>query len=101
MVYNMTTKYQKDGNIQMWHYKGDIWYQQTTYEAVIGSNPYLYDSDWDYYGCREVVCEFVLDETQNISVEERNKMRQGVRELNHKLESGELETLIENIKNNV
>ena len=97
----MKAKYEKDGNIQMWHYKGNVWYQETTYEAVVGGNPYLYDSDWDYYGETEVVYEFVIDETQKMSMEKRNELRQEVRELNRQLECGELETLIENIKHNV
>ena len=90
----MTNKYQKEDNIEMWHYKGDVWYQETTYEAVVGGNPYLYDSDWDYYGCSEVVCEFVLDSWGKEGREE-------VRELNKLLESGELEDLIETLKQNV
>lgn len=94
-------KYKKEDNIEMWKYHDFIWYQETTYEAVVGSNPYLYDSDWDYYGDTEFVYEFVIDETQNMSMEKLNKFRQEVRELNKLLDSGELETLIENIKNNV
>lgn len=95
-----SNKYEKDGNIEMWNYKGNMWYQEITHEAVIGSNPYLYDSDWDYNPEDEIVCEFVLDETQNISVEERNKLRQEVRELNKLLEDGSaiIELLIETLK---
>ena len=89
----MKAKYEKDGNIEMWHYKGDIWYQETTYEAVIGSNPYLYDSDWDYYGESEVVCEFVLD---GCNKEDRDE----VRELNRLLENGDLEEMVETLKQN-
>lgn len=86
-------KYKKEDNIEMWHYKDDIWYQQTTYEAVVGSNPYLYDSEWDYYGDTEVVCEFVLD---SFNKEGRNE----VRELNKLLEDGSqvIELLIETLK---
>lgn len=99
----MKAKYKKDGNIEMWHCYGDVWYQETTYKAVVGSNPYLYDSDWDFYGETEVVCEFVLDEAQNMSVEKRNELRQTVGGLNRLLESGSqlIELLIETIKHNV
>ena len=92
-------KYKKEDNIEIWHYKDDIWYQETThiFDAL---NPYLCDSDWDWYQEDEIVCEFVLDETQNMSMEERNKMRHVVMELNHKLESGDLEDLIETLKQN-
>lgn len=86
-------KYEKDGNTEIWHYKGEIYYQETTrtFDTI---NPYLCDSDWDCNPEDEVVCEFVLN---SFDKEERDE----VRKLNNLLESGELETLIEEIKHNV
>lgn len=92
MVYNMKAKYEKDGNIEMWHYKDDIWYQETTH-TFDALNPYLCDSDWDCNPEDEIVCEFVLDGFDKEGREE-------VRELNKLLENGSqvIELLIETLK---
>ena len=67
---------------------------ETESSPLMSSNNY--DSDWDMHPKNEIKYEFILDETINFeSIEERNKQRQEVRELNNSDQSELIELVME------
>lgn len=77
-----------------------IWLHETTYTSYPTLSPYFYDSDWDSAPEDDVVYEFVYDEVYN-DVNERNKMRKKVVEMNKLLDYGndEMLSLVEKVVN--
>lgn len=86
-IENKTTEYFVRDNIYL--------HVTETESSPLGSSN-NYDSDWDMYPEDEIVYEFILDETVNFeSIEERNKQRQEVRELNNTDQSELIELVLE------